>query len=136
MWRLHQCYCVFLYPLLFFLLRTKSARHPSAWLLKEMHPSSSGWGLPVLIFLTRVPLREGKMRGERGLLGHSSDLRTDVPSSQHRASREIVPVPRPRTILSCCQKRTRKQQRTMVRTCHVWRKKGIKSNPWVRFLVT
>lgn len=34
--------------------------------------------------MARVPLREGKMRGERGLPGHISDLRTDVPSSQHR----------------------------------------------------
>src|SRR5260370_9112242 len=62
------------------------------------------------------------------------DHRSRLPAVKG-ASRAIVPMTRIRILLSRCQKRTRKQRRTKFETCHGRRKRGGKSDPWVRFLV-
>ena len=76
------------------------------------------------------------------ILPSRSDVLVVLPVTQadrqpqkRSASREIVPVQRPSTILSCCQKSILKQRGTMVGTSNKRRKKGGDSDPRVRFLV-
>jgi hypothetical protein len=56
--------------------------------------------------------------------------------SNQGASRVIVPVPRPRTLLSPCETRTYTAMANDVwDLCHARRKKSKKSDLWVRFLM-
>ncbi len=70
---------------LFSFHKTRKRRHPSPWLLRNLHARSLSIGLPVLNYLDRCISFEGDVGGERGCTDASPPiLRTDVPISQHR----------------------------------------------------